>query len=100
MPAPGTELGGSECRWQSSFATLADPPCPAGRGSSSSGEGAGQAIGADRMGTPVGLDREPWGRRYEQPIKRACQDGIGKDSRQGLGAQMTFGFVLPSRPAN
>jgi hypothetical protein len=67
------------------FAIVTDAPGPADRSSSLSCEGAGQAIGANWMRSPVGFDCESRRRRDERPIERACEHSRRKDGWQSLG---------------
>jgi hypothetical protein len=73
-------------------------PGPAGRSASFAGQGTGQAICAERMSTPVGVDRKSGQRRDERPAKCVHHHRLRKYIRQSSFEALEGSPTLFSAP--
>src|SRR5579883_3680867 len=64
------------------LAVTGELPIPAGRRAALRRKGSREAIGAQRMGTPIGINGKSWRRRHKRTTKRPSQHRDRKDLRQ------------------
>jgi hypothetical protein len=89
----------SEGGRQAALAVLAKPPGPAVRRPAAHSKRTGQAIGANRMRPPVGIDREPGCRRDERRLNAQDRTFDGKMPGKALvrrAIDCRFLFALSS----